>query len=77
MQYGALADKGYGKSISGAPGKDAEHGFSGGGYKTRRRKKGMTILNNLECLSRTLGAECGNTAKGESGGVGGGRVASW
>ena len=73
MQNGALAANGDGQSISGATGKYNEHGSSGGGYKTRRRKKGMTILKNLECLSRTLGAECGNTAKGKSGGVGGGR----
>ena len=36
-------------------------------------KRGMTIPNNPDYLSRPLGAECGNTAKGNSGGVGGGR----
>ena len=29
----------------------------------------MTILNNLECLYRPMGDECGNTAKGKLGGV--------
>ena len=48
MQYGALANNGGGQIIYGATGKDAEHSSSGGGYKTRRRKKGMTIPNNLE-----------------------------
>ena len=33
----------------------------------------MNILNNPEYLSRPLGAECGNNAKGNSDGVGGGR----
>ena len=32
----------------------------------------MTIPNKPECLSRPPGAECGNTDKGKSGGVGGG-----
>ena len=69
MQYGALDPDRDGKIISKATGKYAEHGSSGGGYKTRRRKKGITIPNNLECLSGPLGAECGNTAKGNLGGV--------
>ena len=71
MQDGSLASDRDGQGISGATGKDAEHSSRSGGYKTRRRKKGVTIPNNPECLSRTLGAECGNTAKGKSGGVGG------
>ena len=73
MQDGALATDGYGQSIYGAMGKYSENRSSGSGYKTRRREKGMTILNNPECLSRPLGSECGNTAKGKSGGVVGGR----
>ena len=48
MQDGARADEGYGKRISGATGKDDEHGSSGGGYKNRRSKKGMTIPINPE-----------------------------
>ena len=71
MQDGALASNVNGQSISGATGKYAEHGSSSGGYKTRRRKKGMTIPNNQECLSQPLSDECDNTAKGKSGGVGG------
>ena len=73
MQYVALSADRYGKRISGASGKYADHGISGGGYKTRRRKKGMNILNNPKCLYLPLGDECGNTSKGKSGGVGGGR----
>ena len=73
MQDGALAADGDVKSISGATGKDAEHGSSGGGFKTRRKKEGMTIPNNPECLSRPLGDECGNTAKGKPVGVRGRR----
>ena len=73
MQDGALASNGYGQGISRATGKDAEHRISSVGYKTQRRKKGMTIPNNPECLYRSLGAEYGNTAKVNSGGVGGGR----
>ena len=73
MQDGALAYDGYGKGISEATGKYAEHRSSSGGYKTQRRKKGMTIPNHPESLYRTLGAECRNTARGKSGGVGGGR----
>ena len=48
MQVGTIAADGDGKSISGATGKDAEHGSSGGGNKTQRKKKGMTIPNNSE-----------------------------
>ena len=59
--------------IYGATGKYSENGSSNGGYKTRRREKEMTIQNNLECLSRLLGAECGNTAEVKLDGVGGGR----
>ena len=73
MQDVALASNGDGQSISGATGKYAEHGSSSSGYKTQRRRKGMTTPNNKECLSRTLGAECGNNAKGKLGGVGGGK----
>ena len=73
MQDGALASDGYGIDISGATGKDAEHRSSNGGYKTQRRKKGTNIPNNPECLYRPLGAEFGNTAKGNSSGIGGGR----
>ena len=51
MQDGALASDREVKSISGATGKDAEHRSSSGGYKTRRKKKGMTIQNNPELLS--------------------------
>ena len=54
MQDGALASHGYGKGISRETGKDYEHGSSSSGYKTRRRKKGMTIPNNPECLFRPL-----------------------
>ena len=73
MKYGALAADGDMKSISGATGKYAEHGSSSGGYKTQRREKGMTNLNNPECLSWTLGDECGNTSKVNLDGVGLGR----
>ena len=73
MQDGSLASDRDGRSIYGATGKYYEHGSSNVSYKTRRGKKGMTIPNNPECLSRPLGAECGNTSKGKSGGVGGGR----
>ena len=73
MQYGALASNGYGQCISGATGKDAESDSSSSGYKTRGRKKGMTIPNNQGCLYRPLGVECGNIGKGKSGGVGGGK----
>ena len=72
MQDRALATAGYGQSISRATGNNSEHGSSGGGYKTQRSKKGVTILNNPECRSRTLGTECGNNAKGKSDSVGGG-----
>ena len=72
MQDGKLASNGDGKGISGETGKDAEHGSSRGSYKTQRRKKGMTIPNNPECLSGPLGSECGNNAKGKLGGVRGG-----
>ena len=65
MQDGALAADRDRQSIFVATGKDAEHRSISGGYKTRRRKKGMTIPNNPECLSRPLGDECGNTAKGK------------
>ena len=71
MQDGALASNRYGQSISGATGKYDEHGSGGGSYKTRRRKKGVTILNNPQRLSRPLGAECENTPKEKWGGVGG------
>ena len=70
MKDGAIAADRDGQIILGATGKDADHGS---GYKTRRRKKGMNILNNPECLSRPLGGECGNNAKVNSGGVGEGR----
>ena len=70
MQYGTLAATRDGQSISGATGKDAEPRSSGGGNKTQGRKKEMTIPNNPKCLSRPLGTECGNTAKGKSSGVG-------
>ena len=73
MQDGALVADRDRQIISGATGKDSEHGISSRGYKTRKRKKGMTILNNPECPSRPLGDECGNTDKVNSGGVGGGR----
>ena len=73
MQDGALAYRGDGQGISRATGKDADHGSSGGGYKIRRRKKGMTIPNNPEYLYRNLGAEWGNTAKLKLGCIGGGR----
>ena len=73
MQDVALAYHGDGQGISRATGKYAEHRSSSGGYKTRRRKKGMTIPNNPELLSEPLVDECGNTSKGKSGGVGGGR----
>ena len=73
MQYGTLAANGYRQIILIATGKYADHGNSGISYKTRRRKKGMTTPNNPEYLSWNLGSECGNTAKGKLGGVGGGR----
>ena len=73
MQDGALAADKDGKIIHGATDKDADHGSSGGGYKIRRRKKGMTIPNNPEYLYRNLGAEWGNTAKLKLGCIGGGR----
>ena len=73
MQDGAVAANGYVQIVFIATGKYADHGNSGISYKTRRRKKGMTTPNNLECLSWNLGSECGNTAKGKLGGVGGGR----
>ena len=73
MQDGALATDGYGQSIYGAMGKYSENRSSGSGYKTRRREKGMTILNNPEGLSQPLRAECRNTTKGKSEGVVGGR----
>ena len=74
MQDGSLASDRDGQGISGATGKYANHGNSSGGYKTIRRKKGMTNPKNPERLSRPLGDECGNTAKVKSGGVGGGRL---
>ena len=43
MQDSALAADGYGQSISVATGIDSEHGSSGGGFKNRRRKNGITI----------------------------------
>ena len=69
MQDGALASNGDGRSICGATAKYSEHGSSSGGYKIRRKKKGMTIPNNPECLSWPLRDEYMNTAKGKSGGV--------
>ena len=51
MKDGTLDSEGDGQYISRANDKYAEHGSSSGGYKTRRRKKGMTIPNNPECLS--------------------------
>ena len=74
MQDGTLASNGDGQGTSRATGKDANHGSSSGGYKTIRRKKGMTNPKNPERLSRPLGDECGNTDKVKSGGVGGGRL---
>ena len=65
MQYGALAANKYRQRISGATGKDTEHGSSNGCYKTRRRTKKMTILNKPECIYRPLESEYGNTAKGK------------
>ena len=41
MQDEAIAYDGDGKGIYGETGKDAENGSSIGGYKNRRRKKGM------------------------------------
>ena len=73
MQDGAFAFYRYGKGVSRVTGKYAEHGSSSGGYKTRGRKKVMTISNNPDYLTRPLVAECGNIAKGKSGGVSGGR----
>ena len=64
MQDGPLAADGDEKRISGATGKDAENGISGGGYKNQRRKKEMTIPNNPEFLYQPLR---------KLGGVGGGR----
>ena len=69
MKDSTLADDGYGQIISGTTGKDAKHGSSGRGYNTRRRKKGMTIPNNPECLYWPLGDEYGNNVKVKSGGV--------
>ena len=69
MQNGALSDDIYGQSIYGATGKYAEHGISGGSYKTLRRKMEMNILNNPACLYRPLGYECEDTAKRNSGSV--------
>ena len=69
MQDGALSLDGDGQGKSRATCKDAKHRSSSGGYKTRRRKNGMTIPNILECLYLPLGGKCGNTAKGNSGGV--------
>ena len=37
----------------------------------------MTIPKKQECLSWPLGAECGNTAKGNLGGGGRGRRQQW
>ena len=48
MQDEAIAYDGDGQGIYGETGKDAENGSSIGGYKNRRRKKGMTIPNNPE-----------------------------
>ena len=73
MQDEALAAKGGRKSISGSTDEDAEHWSSDIGTKTQRRKNGMTIPNNPECLSWPLEAECGNNAKGNLGRVEGGR----
>ena len=56
MQDGALASHGYGQGISREAGKDDDHGSISGGYKTRRRKMGMTIPNNPDCLVWPLGA---------------------
>ena len=69
MQDDAVVADGDGKGISRANSKDDEHRISSGGYKTKGRKKGMTIPNNPDCLSRFWGAECGNNAKGKSVGV--------
>ena len=63
MQDGALATNGDVQSIYGSNGKDVEHRSSGGGLKTRRRKKGVTIPNNPECLYRPMGTECRNFPK--------------
>ena len=71
MKYGSLAADRDSQIISGATGKYPEHRSSDGSYKTGGRKKWMTIPNNPECLSRTLGEECGNTDKGKLGGFGG------
>ena len=73
MQDGALAADGGRQSVYVKTGKDDEHRSIGGGYKTRSMIKGMTILNNPECLSRRLGGECGNTVKVKSGDFGEGR----
>ena len=73
MQDGALDSHVDGQGISRATGKDAEHGSRSGGYKTRRGKKGINNPKNQECLYWPLGAECGNTNKGNLVGVGGGR----
>ena len=73
MQDGTLASYGYGKGISKATDKYADHGSSSGGYRIKRRKKEMTIPNNPECLSQPLGDECRNTAKVKLGAVGVGR----
>ena len=71
MQDGAIPSNRDGQGMSIATGKYADHGSISGSYKTQRSKKGVTIPNNPECLSRPLGVECGNTAKGGLGGVGG------
>ena len=73
MQYGALVFDGYGQDISRATGKYTGHRSSSGGYKTQRRKKGMTNTKKPDFLSRYVGAECGNNSKGKLGGFGRGR----
>ena len=50
MQDDTLVSNGDGQDISCATGKDTEHESSSGGYKTRRREKGVTIPNNPECI---------------------------
>ena len=59
MQDGALASHRDLQGISRATGKDAEHGSNSGVLKTRKSKKGMTIMSNLECLYRSLGLNVG------------------
>ena len=63
MQDVALDADGDRQRIPGATANGDKQGSSGSSYKTRRRKNGMTIPNNLECLSQPLGSEFGNTAK--------------